>query len=223
MEKKGIDLKKTIADQTRNIILYHLKQSSTGYQIDAGGCNFMLSRHLHVRKHIRLISIYDAFIQNLIDSGIDQSLDQLEGSYADTLEYSDISNSESGYRERQNNVLIVNDSPSQTQALSLSFEQVDFSVHAVSDYSTAIQLLRSVEIDLIIMDICLPGIKALKASSELRCRFAVPVILTGTKSDDNLWDKAVKAGADHYEILPCDYSGLAARAKIILNQRTIGN
>ena len=237
MQNEGAYSNIKIHKQVRSLILHHLQEVLVGYQARDESGSVMLSRCLHARNHLRLVSMYASLTRELPGPSLDYNNDHtkiayrhiinLSGKsiigYSDLLEYSGSADTAALQNEKLYRVLIVGHNISFIQPLISSLEQAGFEIYVAIDYSQAIQKAKNIRIDLFIMDVSLPGIGGFEASAKLRGRFAVPVILTGTKSDDNTWEKAVKAGADHYEILPCNYSGLAARARIILHQRNTDN
>jgi len=64
----------------------------------------------------------------------------------------------------------------------------------------------------------LPDKDGFEVCSELHNHLHIPVILLGQDCNDGLWEKAIEAGADHYEVKPCRYLSLAARVRAILRR-----
>ena len=104
------------------------------------------------------------------------------------------------------------------QQLALVFTTAGFGVVDVADYTKSLQKLRESKVDFVVMDSCLPDWDGFSACSELRRRFNVPVIILGQESDDQVWTKILDCGANYYEIKPCKYRVLVAKARAMLRR-----
>ena len=81
--------------------------------------------------------------------------------------------------------------------------------------------LFSGDIDLVILDIMMPGISGLKTCEEIRRISNVPVLFLTAKSQES--DKLIgfMAGGDDYLVKPFTYSELLARTKALLRRYTV--
>jgi PleD family two-component response regulator len=115
-------------------------------------------------------------------------------------------------------ILIIENELSLRKELVSVFNQDGFIVSAVTDYSQALQRLYEFKVDLIIMESLLEGSDGFKTCRDFRNTFDIPVILLGQSADDGVWERVMQADADHYEVKPCRYQALIARAKAILRR-----
>jgi two-component system, sensor histidine kinase and response regulator len=103
------------------------------------------------------------------------------------------------------NILIVEDSPTQTKLLRLILEENDYIVYAAPNGIEALECVRHKKPDLIITDIVMPEMdgfalcKALKSDPGLRL---IPIMLLTSLSDPEDVIKGLQAGADNFLTKP---------------------
>ena len=109
-------------------------------------------------------------------------------------------------------VLVVDDEPAFTDALSISLEREGFVVRTESDGPAAIASFDEQVPDLVLLDVMLPGMSGIDVCRELRKRSAVPVIMVTAKSEEIDAVVGLEVGADDYAVsythltLPTIYS-----------------
>lgn len=103
-----------------------------------------------------------------------------------------------------NNILFVEDEPDLAAALEATFEDADardFVVHRAPSLATAINLLGSHQIDLILLDLNLPDSHGLETFAKIqRIAPELPVIILSGVSDEALAVESVRAGAQDYVV-----------------------
>ena len=105
----------------------------------------------------------------------------------------------------QVNILIVEDSPTQTKLLRLILEENNYIVDSASNGVKALDCVRNKKPDLIITDIVMPEMdgfalcKALKSDPDLRL---IPVMLLTSLSNPQDVIKGLQAGADNFLTKP---------------------
>lgn len=112
-------------------------------------------------------------------------------------------------------VLLVEDSLTETEMLTLCLRQAGLSVISVTSCEDAEIKLQAQKPDLIILDVILPGqsgfelCRKLKSNSETR---HIPVLICSTKGTeaDKLW--GMMLGADAYLAKPIDQNELKSTA-----------
>jgi two-component system cell cycle response regulator len=103
------------------------------------------------------------------------------------------------------NILIVEDSPTQTKLLRLILEENGYTVDSAPNGVKALECIRAKKPDLIITDIVMPEMdgfalcKALKVDPNLRF---IPVMLLTSLSDPQDVIKGLQAGADNFLTKP---------------------
>jgi len=122
----------------------------------------------------------------------------------------------------QVNILIVEDSPTQTKLLRLILEENGYIVDSAPNGVKALERIRYKKPDLIITDVVMPEMdgfalcKALKSDPDLRL---IPVMLLTSLSDPQDVIKGLQAGADNFLTKPYEDTFLVARIHyIIANQ-----
>ena len=221
-----------MVNRSRGFVIRHLREALVSALTEADG-NETLSRHLHARAKLRLITMSDEELQELaklvacpperpvemVYQGLKGEIEELKQTanewMKDVPQNNTTPDPEEGMHYR---VLIVENEPSLRQELVSAFTQVGFIVVDVPDYSQTLQRLYEFKVDLVVMDSFLPDWDGFEACSELRSRFDIPVILLGQDSGDRVWERVMEADADHYEVKPCRYLALVARAKAILRR-----
>lgn len=117
-------------------------------------------------------------------------------------------------------VLIVEDDNDINNMLSdlLSLNQIE----SISAYSgTEALLLLDEKVDLVLLDLMLPGLSGQEVIKAIKARFTVPVIvLTAINKMDTKLD-LFELGADDYLIKPFDNNELLARIKIQLKHQQL--
>jgi two-component system phosphate regulon response regulator OmpR len=122
--------------------------------------------------------------------------------------------------KRSEHILVVDDDARIRQMLLRYFEDEGFHVSMAADGAAMRECLRKVEIDIILLDLVLPGgDDGLTLAREIRAKSDVPIImLTGR---DDIVDKVVglEIGADDYIVKPFHLRELLARVRNLLRRR----
>lgn len=114
-------------------------------------------------------------------------------------------------------ILIIEDDPDIREGLRILLEGENFQVEEAENGTEGLHKL-SPDIDLIILDVMMPGISGLRTCKEIRQISYVPIIFLTAKSGES--DKLVgfMAGADDYLVKPFSYTELLARIKALLRR-----
>lgn len=123
-------------------------------------------------------------------------------------------------RGTRRRVLVVDDEPYVGRIIQLKLERRPFEVDVVHDGGAALDRLRSpLPIDLVLLDIVLPGVSGLDVLAELRSlphRRHVPVIMLTAKGQDADRDRATELGATDFLTKPFSPKKLLARIDALL-------
>ena len=116
------------------------------------------------------------------------------------------------------NILIIDDDLKLIDLLSEYLEENGFRVHAVHDGLKAVENVRDVGPDLVILDIMLPGKDGLQVLKEIRGNYTVPVLMLTARGDDTDRIVGLELGADDYLPKPFNPRELLARIRAILRR-----
>lgn len=116
-------------------------------------------------------------------------------------------------------ILIVDDSPTETQTVTRILEAKGFKVISANNAATGIELARKIMPDLILMDVVMPGMNGFQATRkisrdpELK---AIPIIILTTKDQqtDIIWGR--RQGAKAYLTKPAEANELLQEINTIL-------
>lgn len=115
-------------------------------------------------------------------------------------------------------VLIVEDDPTSLEATAGYFEVEGYRVRRAVDSDDMEQELARRHIDLIVLDLRLPGKDGLSLLRDLRSHSDVPVIVVSSRTDDIDHVVALEIGADDYLDKPVNLRELLVRARNILRR-----
>lgn len=115
-------------------------------------------------------------------------------------------------------VLVVEDEPNLREPLVYLLQKEGYEVSEAEDGNKAISEFRSSNIDLILLDLMLPGISGNEVCRIIRAESQVPIIMITAK--DTEIDKVVglEIGADDYVTKPYSTRELLARMKAVLRR-----
>jgi DNA-binding response OmpR family regulator len=115
-------------------------------------------------------------------------------------------------------VLIVDDDPLIRELLHAYLSQEGYEVHCAATAELAESFLASQTVDLVMLDIRLPGKDGLTLTRELRVRSEVGIILITGRNDEIDRIVGLECGADDYVIKPLNPRELVSRAKNLIRR-----
>lgn len=122
-------------------------------------------------------------------------------------------------------VLVVEDQPDVARLIQLCLEKEGMRVQTVADGGLALKVFQKEEIDLLVLDILLPGaVDGYEVCRRLRAdptRAHMPILMLTAKTEDIDTAKGLECGADDYVKKPFSNIELVARIKALL-RRTYG-
>ncbi len=115
-------------------------------------------------------------------------------------------------------ILIVDDDENIAELISLYLTKECFETQIAPDGETALNMFKTFEPDLILLDIMLPGIDGYGVCREIRTVSTTPIIMLSAKGE--VFDKVLglELGADDYMEKPFDTKELVARVKAVLRR-----
>lgn len=115
-------------------------------------------------------------------------------------------------------ILLVDDEPKIVQVLQQYLEQEGFHVRTAADGHGALAVVNQGGIDLVVLDLMLPGLDGFAVTRDLRRTGTLPIIMLTAKADEA--DKLVglELGADDYVTKPFSVRELIARIRAVLRR-----
>jgi two-component system, OmpR family, response regulator len=120
--------------------------------------------------------------------------------------------------ERQQHILVVDDDPDIRELLQEYLTRNGYRTSAVGEGKGMWKSLEGGHVDLIVLDLMLPGDDGLELCRNLRVNSKVPVIMLTAKGDDMDRILGLEMGADGYLPKPFNPRELLARIKVVLRR-----
>jgi two-component system, OmpR family, alkaline phosphatase synthesis response regulator PhoP len=118
------------------------------------------------------------------------------------------------------NILIVEDDPAVRDVLKIALEREGMVVEAVGDGETALRRFGSLgTLDLVVLDIMLPGIDGIALCQELRRSSDVPIIMLTAREGERNIVLGLEVGADDYVVKPASPAEVVSRVRANLRRR----
>ena len=118
------------------------------------------------------------------------------------------------------NILICDDDPDIVAALKIYLSGQDYGLYTACNGQEAIMAAREHDIQLILMDIMMPGMDGIAATAALRRESNIPIILLTAKSESSDKVLGLNIGADDYITKPFDPVEVLARVRSQLRRYT---
>jgi DNA-binding response OmpR family regulator len=121
------------------------------------------------------------------------------------------------------NILLIEDEQNVSSFIKKGLEEENFSVYVVYDGQTGLEVLYQNLIDVIILDIILPGINGFEVCHNIRQKGyqEVPILmLTALGSTENVV-RGLDMGADDYLVKPFKFKELLARVKALGRRKNL--
>ena len=120
-------------------------------------------------------------------------------------------------------ILVVDDEPAIRRLLRAGLATQDYEVVEASDGTAALAALAEGHLDLVILDLGLPGVHGLDVLRTLRGRGDLtPVLVLSSRDDEAGKVQALDGGADDYVTKPFGMNELVARVRTALRHRLQG-
>lgn len=117
-------------------------------------------------------------------------------------------------------VLIVDDEKPLVRGLSASLAKEGFNTLAAFDGLEALEVIRREKIDIVLLDIMLPGMDGITVLRKLREKSNVPVIMLTAKDDSGDMVLGLELGADDYVTKPFNTRVLIARIRSVVRRKS---
>jgi DNA-binding response OmpR family regulator len=116
-------------------------------------------------------------------------------------------------------ILVVEDDRTLRQALSFNLSREGYDVITAAEGETALGMARAQRLDLVLLDVMLPGMSGIEVLRTLRSEgISTPVIVLSAKGDEIDRVVGLKVGADDYVAKPFSRPELLARVEAVLRR-----
>lgn len=115
-------------------------------------------------------------------------------------------------------ILLVDDEANIIQLASLYLEKEGFRIISAADGQTALELAKTEDPTLIVLDLMLPKVDGWEVCKRLRTESDVPIVMLTARDDDIDKIVGLELGADDYMTKPFNPRELVARVKAILRR-----
>ncbi len=115
-------------------------------------------------------------------------------------------------------ILVVDDEKVIVKGIKFNLENEGYEVECAYDGEEAVEIVRNVKIDLVILDLMMPKMDGLEACSKIREFSAVPIIMLTAKGEDTDKILGLDYGADDYMTKPFNIMELKSRIRAILRR-----
>ena len=117
-------------------------------------------------------------------------------------------------------ILVCDDDKEIVDAIEIYLVNEGYEVLKAYDGAQAVKYAQEEDVQLIIMDVMMPGMDGIRATMKLRESENIPVIMLSAKSEDNDKILGLNSGADDYLAKPFNPLELVARVKSQLRRYT---
>lgn len=116
-------------------------------------------------------------------------------------------------------ILIVEDEAKIARFLELELKHEGYEVVLAGDGRTGLEKALNDNVDLIVLDIMLPGLSGIEVCRRVRLESQVPIIMLTAKDDVTDKVSGLDMGADDYMTKPFAIEELLARIRVALNRK----
>jgi two-component system response regulator VicR len=120
-------------------------------------------------------------------------------------------------------ILVVEDEELIAEMIQFNLEKSGYEVEVVYDGLAAVQKANSINPELILLDIMLPGINGFEVCRQIRRTHNMPIIMLTAKETENDKVQGLKLGADDYITKPFSPQELIARVNAQLRRANVFN
>ena len=116
------------------------------------------------------------------------------------------------------NILVVEDDPNIRKLVRVNLVKRGYTVSEAEDSHQALSLFQEVPVDLVLLDLVIPGLSGVDVCAWIRSRSDVPIIILSACQEEELKVAALDAGADDYVTKPFGSEELLARVRAFLRR-----
>ncbi len=119
-------------------------------------------------------------------------------------------------------ILVIDDSPTEAKSVANALEKNGFTVHWANNATKGLEMAETINPDLILMDVVMPGMNGFQATRKLsrsESTKSIPVIMLTTKDQetDKIW--GIRQGAKDYVVKPASEDELIEKITALIGPR----
>lgn len=118
-------------------------------------------------------------------------------------------------------ILVVDDEKLLVKGIKFNLENEGYQVESCHDGLTAVEMAKTGDYNLIILDFMMPGLDGQEACQQIREFSTVPIIMLTAKSEDSDKLLCFESGADDYITKPFNILELRARIRALLRRASM--
>jgi len=115
-------------------------------------------------------------------------------------------------------ILVVEDDPRLAATLERVLKAEGHDVECAPDGTDALRRARERSVDLVVLDLMLPGLDGISVCKRLRATSAVPILMLTALGGTEQRVRGLDSGADDYLVKPFAYEELLARTRALLRR-----
>ena len=119
------------------------------------------------------------------------------------------------------NILIVEDDPNIRKLVRVNLTKRGYTVSEAENSHRAMELFQAETVDLVVLDLIMPGLSGVDVCKWIRDRSEVPIIILSARLEEDLKVAALDAGADDYVTKPFGQEELLARVRSLLRRNFV--
>jgi len=116
-------------------------------------------------------------------------------------------------------ILVCDDDHEIVEAISIYLTGEGFKVLPAYDGAEALEIMEETPVDLLIVDVMMPGLDGIRTTRQVREKSSIPIIILSAKSEDNDKILGLNIGADDYLTKPFDKRELLACISALLRRQ----
>ena len=120
-------------------------------------------------------------------------------------------------------ILCVEDNADNLMMLQRRLSRRGFEVTISMNGAESVEWAKTLQPDVIVMDLNLPGVDGCEATRRLKNQpetKEIPIIVLTADPKDKSREKALAAGCDEFELKPIDFEGLVGKIQSLLSRST---
>ncbi len=121
-------------------------------------------------------------------------------------------------------LLVVDDNESNRDIMSRQLERLGYHVLAAGDGEQALRIVATEAVDLILLDIMMPGIDGVEVLRRLRRKYSpaeLPIIMATAKTDSQDIVQTAELGANDHVGKPLDFDVIGAKVQALLRLKAV--
>lgn len=115
-------------------------------------------------------------------------------------------------------VLVADDDLRICELLETVLKQESYHVYIANDGERALEILSSVSIDIVLLDVMMPKLNGIQTARQVCKRFSTPILMLTALDDESSKIESFAAGADQYLPKPFSVPELLIRLKSMLRR-----